>query len=138
MLKFLKICAPCLPADYTEQLLLLCTSQCIFQDVAYYVNNNKTAYIDHSPTDIVRLSKVKNDTVAKYHVESNIETYNALIAMDIYKDVIGDSVNVPIPVLFCRKCGHDEVTWHTKQTRSADEGSTVFCTCSRCFNRWKM
>lgn len=38
----------------------------------------------------------------------------------------------------CKKCGHDQVEWYTKQTRSADEGSTVFCTCKKCKARWKM
>ena len=36
----------------------------------------------------------------------------------------------------CRRCGSEEVTWEEKQTRSADEGATVFCTCTRCHNRW--
>lgn len=40
--------------------------------------------------------------------------------------------------LKCRRCGSSEVSWEQKQTRSADEASTVFCTCSKCNNRWKM
>lgn len=36
----------------------------------------------------------------------------------------------------CRRCGSTEVTWEEKQTRSADEAATVFCSCSTCKNRW--
>jgi transcription elongation factor S-II len=41
-------------------------------------------------------------------------------------------------IVRCRKCGSQEVTWEEKQTRSADEGATVFCTCTVCKNRWTM
>lgn len=40
--------------------------------------------------------------------------------------------------LKCRRCGSSEVSWEQKQTRSADEASTVFCTCTKCKNRWTM
>ena len=40
--------------------------------------------------------------------------------------------------LKCRRCGSPEVTWEQKQTRSADEASTIFCTCTKCKNRWTM
>ena len=32
----------------------------------------------------------------------------------------------------CSKCGNETMTYVTKQTRSADEGQTVFYTCTRC------
>jgi DNA-directed RNA polymerase subunit M/transcription elongation factor TFIIS len=38
----------------------------------------------------------------------------------------------------CRRCGSAEVTWDEKQTRSADEGATVFCACATCKHRWTM
>lgn len=40
--------------------------------------------------------------------------------------------------LKCRRCGSSEVQWEQKQTRSADEASTVFCSCNKCKNRWTM
>lgn len=41
-------------------------------------------------------------------------------------------------IVRCRRCGSEEVTWEEKQTRSADEGATVFCSCTTCKNRWVM
>ena len=32
----------------------------------------------------------------------------------------------------CPKCAHPEMTFHTMQLRSADEGQTVFYTCPKC------
>lgn len=39
-------------------------------------------------------------------------------------------------IVKCRKCGSVDVRWDEKQTRSADEGCTLFCTCNQCKNRW--
>lgn len=39
-------------------------------------------------------------------------------------------------IVRCRRCGSEEVTWEEKQTRSADEGFTIFCFCVTCKNRW--
>jgi len=41
-------------------------------------------------------------------------------------------------IVKCRRCGSAEVSWEEKQTRSADEGGTVFCICTACKNRWVM
>lgn len=38
----------------------------------------------------------------------------------------------------CRKCGDNQVAIQQKQTRSADEGMTVFCTCEHCGFQWRM
>ena len=32
----------------------------------------------------------------------------------------------------CTKCGHKKMTYQTRQTRSVDEGQTVFYTCVKC------
>jgi len=48
-----------------------------------------------------------------------------------------ESLEPVIGVVSCRKCKSEKVFTFNKQTRSADEGTTVFCRCSECGTRWK-
>lgn len=41
-------------------------------------------------------------------------------------------------IVRCRRCGSEDVSWEEKQTRSADEGGSVFCVCTKCKTRWVM
>jgi DNA-directed RNA polymerase subunit M/transcription elongation factor TFIIS len=49
-----------------------------------------------------------------------------------------ESINDPTlqAIVQCRKCGGSEIQWDEKQTRSADEGCTLFCVCLKCKHRW--
>ena len=59
--------------------------------------------------------------------------------LDEYHQLMKEAVDEKqIPIMSCHKCGHTDVGWDVKQTRSADEGSTVFCVCQKCQARWKM
>ena len=49
-----------------------------------------------------------------------------------------DLSHVPDAGIRCSKCGSSEISFEFLQTRSADEGTTVYCTCSGCSKRWKM
>ena len=40
--------------------------------------------------------------------------------------------------LRCPACGEDDINVQQKQTRSADEGMTVFCSCESCGRQWRM
>ncbi len=47
--------------------------------------------------------------------------------------------DVVVSSLFrCGKCKKKECTYYTQQTRSGDEGETVFVKCMNCGNAWKM
>ena len=39
-------------------------------------------------------------------------------------------------VLTCSKCGSNKIITRTQQTRSGDEGQTVFALCSQCNKGW--
>jgi DNA-directed RNA polymerase subunit M/transcription elongation factor TFIIS len=47
--------------------------------------------------------------------------------------------DVPVTDMFrCSKCGKRQCTFYTMQTRSADEGETVFVSCLNCGKKFKM
>jgi DNA-directed RNA polymerase subunit M/transcription elongation factor TFIIS len=47
-------------------------------------------------------------------------------------------MDVPDAGVRCGKCGGNDITFEFLQTRSADEGTTVYCNCSVCQKRWRM
>ena len=50
----------------------------------------------------------------------------------------GEIADIPDAGLKCKKCHSNDITYEFLQTRSADEGTTIFCTCGSCHKRWKM
>lgn len=54
-------------------------------------------------------------------------------ARDIYDDKSRkEEDDGPIVDRKCPKCGNDKMSYATLQLRSADEGQTVFYTCTKC------
>lgn len=47
-------------------------------------------------------------------------------------------IDLPEAGVRCSRCGSNEVSFEFCQTRSADEGTTVYCCCLSCSKRWKM
>jgi DNA-directed RNA polymerase I subunit RPA12 len=41
----------------------------------------------------------------------------------------------PVIERICSKCGNDKMSYATLQLRSADEGQTVFYTCTKCHHK---
>lgn len=48
------------------------------------------------------------------------------------------TTDLPEKGIKCARCGSTDVSFEFSQTRSADEGTTVFCYCTACSKRWKM
>ena len=38
----------------------------------------------------------------------------------------------------CQRCQSTSISWEAKQTRSADEGMSIFCACNNCKQRWRL
>ena len=49
-----------------------------------------------------------------------------------------DAAHVPDAGIRCARCKSSDIAFDFLQTRSADEGTTVYCTCTGCCKRWKM
>lgn len=41
-------------------------------------------------------------------------------------------------VFTCEKCKNREVFYHEQQTRTCDEGMTIFLTCMKCHHKWTL
>lgn len=78
-------------------------------------------------------AQLQNSTTAEKNVLSALEEYENVANSDPLK---GDQ---QFHMLKCRKCGSAEVQTEERQTRSADEGSTMFVTCQNeeCRHRWR-
>lgn len=95
----------------------------------------------YDPTDLLRLN---DDMLAENsYIES--EKCSALTKYERYKtltreDFLSNEGLSGSQCIVCRFCGQQSIEFTTKQTRSADEGSTVFvmCTNPKCKKRWKM
>ena len=95
-------------------------------------NPNVGLNVVNSGNDIL----TEDTLVGRIHMEckNRHERFQSML-QDKY-DSLNDKTFTAI--VRCRRCGSEEVTWEEKQTRSADEGATVFCSCSTCKNRWVM
>ncbi|EEZ99110.1 DNA-directed RNA polymerase I subunit RPA12 [Tribolium castaneum] len=78
------------------------------------------------PSDVFRGTK------ASYVIHFNSRDYktHSMNKQNNKKDEEED--DGPVVDRKCAKCGHDKMTYATVQLRSADEGQTVFYTCTKC------
>lgn len=64
----------------------------------------------------------------QYSLQFN--TYDA--AKQFVKKETKDEEEGPVVEKKCPKCGNERMSYATLQLRSADEGQTVFYTCTKC------
>jgi len=82
-------------------------------------------------TTIFGLSAARH---AEQSAEHEQKECRALLA-----DLAAESrTDLPEAGVKCSRCGSNEVSFEFCQTRSADEGTTVYCCCLGCSKRWKM
>ncbi|GMM46228.1 DNA-directed RNA polymerase I core subunit [Pichia kluyveri] len=60
---------------------------------------------------------------------SSLKSKKSLVKTSLKKDEVEDGATIKEK---CPQCGNDEMQYHTLQLRSADEGATVFYTCTKC------
>jgi len=80
------------------------------------------------------LTRIKENELLWGH-----ECFNKIKAkIEEQDDFIMNPYEVTKGVVECTKCGSDRVFSYSKQTRSSDEGMTVFCQCVKCKAKWTM
>lgn len=115
------------------------------------LSTNDQCKFDQIQTLVYNLSKNGKHLVNTYTPEQLISLNDYTLrdtetekpaAECAYENLTRDIVllNEEINCIKCKYCRKDTVTFTTKQTRSADEGSTVFAICLNptCMKRWKM
>jgi len=106
------------------------------QQLIYNLQTNPTYLLEtYGPEELVQLNN--ESLVENIHNEQVKENALKLAGYAaLLETQFGDRESRTI---FCYKCGvKGDVEWNTKQTRGADEGSTIFCVCKGCKTRWKM
>ena len=72
-----------------------------------------------------------------HHMEDERRKLFQTMLQEKYDSISKTSADTPSS-LRCRRCGSVELMVEQKQTRSADEGMSVYCVCGTCNNRWTM
>lgn len=107
------------------------------QQIIQNIKQNRT--LIHKGADLVVMTNkdmAANTIIEDIEKETDLQKKRFEQMLQEKYDMMNDkSYNA---TLKCRRCGSSEVSWDQKQTRSADEASTVFCTCTKCNNRWTM
>ncbi|KAG2535795.1 hypothetical protein PVAP13_9NG133500 [Panicum virgatum] len=67
---------------------------------------------------------------APYIMENFLGDIRRELKMDLLDEVL--VVQRPVVTRSCPKCNHSKAEYHSIQTRSADEGETVFYECTKC------
>jgi len=104
------------------------------RQIAWNISVSPTLLATYTPVALVHLDNTTlaiGTAVERWHEEHNADMRRQHVLLhEEYKEDGG--------TLTCNRCHSRDVDVHQKQTRSADEGMTVFCVCNTCGMRWKM
>jgi DNA-directed RNA polymerase subunit M/transcription elongation factor TFIIS len=80
------------------------------------------------------LFKTDSQLAVAVEKEHEVQMYKALLA-DLSRNDIQLGMEGGVK---CAKCHSSDISFSFLQTRSSDEGTTVFSICDRCGKRWKL
>ena len=103
----------------------------------FKLSNSSFCPVCGSVLPLVNSGPVLTCLVCSFNIKvkelESIEKYSVYECADAHKDTLTDQVEVESIVdRVCIKCGNTRMSYHTQQTRSADEGQTVFYKCISC------
>ena len=119
------------------------------QHVLKYLSNDTThptmaqyteSKCNNQPTTIAFISdEHMRGPVLQKVMDDEREQYDISLKM-LYDKVEEGSVAAmkQKAAITCKKCGSSEILMAMAQTRSADEGTTMFFTCVKCNQKWKV
>ncbi len=110
--------------------------------ISLYSNLNSKSYISNKNL-LKKLNKKKIDPDQLAFMEPNSifpEHWKALLDEKNKRDKMLYEVRTEAAtdIYKCSKCKKRMCTYYERQTRSADEPTTIFVTCLNCGKRWKM
>lgn len=141
-----------LPSAVAHTLEHACQTHSLTSKTAYERIALRCLYLlQHGLLDANRIGELGALTVASVPLETIVPSLPAraeIVAREekrrkssaLLKDLTqgGEAEAFPDSGVRCKKCGSNDITHEFLQTRSADEGTTIFCTCTGCKKRWKM
>lgn len=112
--------------------------------VHLYVDRLRTMYMNFKNTEFlnkIRLGEISpHDSVFMTHQEMNETHWHTLIEKKKIIDANrfnNNNMEASTTLFTCSKCKSNKCTFYALQTRSCDEGETIFVTCTNCGKRWK-
>ena len=92
---------------------------------------------NYSPSQLIKLSDSQLANGMKFHEQQQ----KRKLALENYQQLINrkeeEGVDEEGGMLRCRTCSNTDISWVSRQMRSADEPATIFCTCKNCGTSWK-
>lgn len=82
--------------------------------------------------DFINIFLVFGAMVEKYTIDFNSKESYSKNMNETKKQADENEEEGPIVDRRCPKCGNEKMSYATLQLRSADEGQTVFYTCTKC------